>query len=65
MQPPPQRVLKLKTAAAFEEAQVAFANGKHDVALPLFNKVLANNPEDGPALFFKKWIQNGPIEFVK
>ena len=60
-----QRDLKLQTAEVFEAAQVAFAQGQDQVALPLIKQVLELNPADGPAQFFRRWMQEGPIEFVK
>ena len=65
MQSEQQRSLKLKSAQMFEQAQAAFQKQQYDVALPLFETILEKNPSDGPALFFKKWIKDGPIAFVK
>ena len=65
MQSAEQQAKKLGSAETFQVARQAFNSEQHDVALPRFCKVLQDNPDDGPAHFFVKWIREGPVEFVK
>jgi two-component system sensor histidine kinase ChiS len=65
VQSPEQQVKKLATAKLMEEALEAFNQDKLEVADPLICQILEQNPEDGPAQFLKRWIDEGPVEFVK
>ena len=54
-----------RTHAALQEAATAFADEEFGEAQRLLKLVLRHNPDDGPALFMKQWVEKGPIKFVK
>jgi class 3 adenylate cyclase len=62
---PVQKVRRLGTAAKFQAAQEAFDNGDYQKARPLIIAVLQDNPQDGAAQYLLRWIEDGPVQFVK
>ena len=60
-----QQAKKLAATDTFNAACAAFGKDQFEAALSLLDQVLKDNPQDGPAAFFHKWITEGPVEFVK
>uniref|UniRef100_A0A7S4D0Q9 Guanylate cyclase domain-containing protein n=1 Tax=Eutreptiella gymnastica TaxID=73025 RepID=A0A7S4D0Q9_9EUGL len=60
-----QQTLKSASDDIFQEAATAFADEEFGEAQRLLKLVLRHNPDDGPALFMKQWVEKGPIKFVK
>ena len=62
---PQVKAKKLAYNEHFQTVCRAFNAERHEVALQGLKKILQVNPNDGPCLYFKKWIEEGPVEFVK
>ena len=60
-----QQQLKQSYGELFNRAQKAFHNKDWGTAQGLIAQLLEQNPEDGPARYFKKYMDEGGVQFVK